>query len=490
MVPSPGPSVPLVIDDVAVLPALYVSEASQWLTTSTGRVAPDGYSWMQAVHWVAGSGLYEPRRYRSHGPRSFGATTVFVAQLLAELSPCRPGTEYLMRRTGLTKRAVQNHLQMLRETGLLAWELRGTRVSGAPAQASVYVRMIPLEFDKALGIRTSGEGTRRRMTGMAEASRELMARLARKAARKVRRPRSKTPSRTPPKGSRTASSAASVTAVSRGSRCTPMGGGAAGSPTAGTTSLPSESKLSSGEAESPIPKKPKAKAGGRQKLNAVGRRFQLARELTHELDWLRGCSVPRIAWVARNVADAGWTVTDVKGWLHLRGEAARVRRGSGLLAVLLAGAENVLDTRQKRADAVDQWRGAQEASRRHSIQQVRARTERFEGDWEVPSSRSVQYQVEEAFALVREAANGGRHPDQAPGTEDPCAAQGLTDQQIEEMRDRAQSELMQGQTDLIILAVDSMGHEAAERVYGADLLRRARQLTSAAHSSLMTITHR
>ncbi|CAM5302574.1 hypothetical protein SFUMM280S_10694 [Streptomyces fumanus] len=53
------------------------------------------------------------------------------------------------------------------------------------------------------------------------------------------------------------------------------------------------------------------------------------RELTQEPDWLRGA---RIAWVARNGADAGWTVTDVKGWLHLRGEAARVRRGSGLLA--------------------------------------------------------------------------------------------------------------------------------------------------------------
>lgn len=488
MIPAPRP--PADGDAVDVLPSLYVPEASQWLSTSTGRIAPDGYSWMQGVHWVAGSGLYEPRRYRSHGPRSFGPTTVWIAQLLAELSPCRPGIEYLTRRTGLTKRAVEYHLQMLRQTGLLAWEMRGTRVSGEQAQASVYVLVLPPEFDAALGIRTSGEGTGRRMTGIAEAGRELMARLAKKAARKVRRPRSKTSSRTPAKGARKGVGGASVTAVSGGSPCTPMGGGADGSSTAGTTSFPPESKLASGEAESPIRKKSNAKAGGRRKLNKIGRRYQLARELTQEVDWLRGCAVPRIAWVARNVADAGWTVTDVKGWLHLRGEAAQVRRGSGLLAVLLSNAVTVLDTPQKRADAVAQWRGAQEAARRHGIQQVRARTERFEGDWEAPSSRAVARQVEEAFAQVREAANGGRQQDQAPGAEGPDEAQGLTEQQIAEMQEQARGELRRGETDLIDLAVDAMGPEAAERLYGEDLMRRARQLASAARSSLMTITHR
>ncbi|MFH9125593.1 hypothetical protein [Streptomyces globisporus] len=53
------------------------------------------------------------------------------------------------------------------------------------------------------------------------------------------------------------------------------------------------------------------------------------------------------------MADVGWTVTDVGGWLHLRGEVTRVRRGSGLLAVLLNNAENVLDTPAKRTEAVD-----------------------------------------------------------------------------------------------------------------------------------------
>ncbi|MFH8470355.1 transcriptional regulator [Streptomyces sp. NPDC017991] len=484
------------VDDiaVAVLPALYVPEANQWLSTSTGRIAPDGYSWMQGVHWVAGSGLYEPRRCRSHGPRSFGPTTVFIAQLLSELSPCRPGIEYLMRRTGLTKRAVQNHVQILRETGLLAYIVKGTRQRGGPSLASEFALMLPPEFDAALGIRTAGEGTGRRVTGIAESGRKLMAKLAAKAARRVRRPRSKTSAKTSVGAARKGTSGASVTAVSAGSRCTPMGGGTDGSSTAGTTSLPPESKLASGGSQSPVPKKSKAKAGGRRKLNAVGRRFQLARELTQELDWLRGCSVPRIAWVARSVADAGWTVTDVKAWLHLRGEATHVRRGSGLLAVLLSNAVTVLDTPAKRADATERWRGAQEAARRDRIRQVRARTERHEGDWEVPSSRAVQLEVEAAFAQVqvREVAIGGRSQDQDQvlSVDDRCEEPGLADPQIDQMRDQARGELRRGVTDLIDVAVDSMGPETAERLYGKDLMRRARQLASAARSSLMTITRR
>ncbi|MEY9997460.1 DNA-binding transcriptional ArsR family regulator [Streptomyces sp. V4I8] len=485
MIPAPRSSGD---DAVDVLPALYVSEARQWLLTSTGRIAPDGYSWMQGVHWVAGSGLYEPRRYRSHGPRSFGQTTVFIAQLLSELSPCRPGIEYLMRRTGLTKRAVQSHLQILRETGLLAYIVKGTRQRGGPPQASEFALMLPPEFDAALGIRTAGEGTGRRVTGIAKFGRKLMAKLAAKAARKVRRPRAARSSRTAPKAARKGATEASVTAVSAESRCTPMGGSSSSVSSAGTTSFPPESKLASGGSESLIPEK--SKASSRRKLNTVGRRFQLARELTHEMDWLRGCAVSRIAWVARTVADAGWTVTEVKAWLHFRGEAAHVRRGSGLLAVLLANAVTVLDTPAKRAEAVARWRGAQEAARRDRIQQVRAQRERFEGDWEAPSSHVVTRQVAQAFAQVREVANGGRRQDQAPSVGDQCGDPGLNDPQVEQMREQALGELMRGVTDLIDLAVDSMGPEAAERLYGAPLMRRARQLASAAHSSLMTITHR
>ncbi|QKW66159.1 transcriptional regulator (plasmid) [Streptomyces sp. NA03103] len=490
MLPAPRPSVDDA-DAVAVLPVLFVPEASQWLSMSAGRIAGDGYSWMQAVHWVAESGLYKPRRHRSHGPRSFGPTTVRVAQELAQLFPCRPGIDYLVRRTGLSERSVEYHLGMLREAGLLAWIVKGTRVSGGPAQASEFARMIPTEFDTALGIRTvqrdeNAPPYTRAASGIAEASQELMAKLAKKAARKVRKPRSKTSSKVPAMASVRGAEQGVVTAVSDEVRCTPMQVGTSASSAAGDTSFPPESKLASGVSKSATPKKSKAKAGGRRKLNVVGRRFQLARELTQELDWLRGCSVPRIAWVARNVADAGWTVADVRGWLHLRGEAARVRRGSGLLAVLLAGAETVLDTPAKRADAIEQWRGAQEAARRHRIQQVRARTERYEGGWDAPTSHAVRSEVEAAFTKVRDAATGGRHQDHGDVADNQALEAELSEQELAQLRADAWGQFMAGETDLVMTAVNAMGRPAAERIYGAELVHRAQQIASGLRSSLMT----
>ncbi|MFD3484950.1 transcriptional regulator [Streptomyces sp. NPDC058665] len=488
MVPAPRPPV----DDgaVGVLPQLFVPEACQWLSTTAGRVATDGYSWMQAVHWVAGSGLYQPRRHRSTGIRAFNATTLHIAQLLAELSPCFPGVIYLQRRTGLCERTVEYHLAALRETGLLVYISKGTRARGKSATASEFARMIPPEFDQALGIRTklrddAAPAYTRVMTGVADAGRELMAKLGKKASRKKRRPR-KASSKAPVKGVRKAASGASGTAVSGGSRCTPMQVGTSSSTTAGATTSPPENKLASGEATSPTPKKPNTPTGGPRKLNTIGRRYQLGRELTQELDWLRGCSVPRIAWVARDVADAGWTVADVRGWLHMRGEAGRVRRGSGLLAVLLAGAEKILDTPEKRASAIEQWRGAQEASRRHRIHQVRARNERFEGDWTAPASHTVRRQVEAAFDQVRETATGGRHQHQDHVADDPAAELELSEQALADLRATAAGELMGGETTLIT----SLEPDMAVRIFGADLVRRAKRLASGARSTNMTYGRR
>ncbi|MGW2082549.1 helix-turn-helix domain-containing protein [Streptomyces sp. NPDC001939] len=446
----------------------------QWLTTTAGRIAQDGYSWMQAVHWVAAAGLYTPRR--AHGPR-FNPTTVSIAQLLAELSPCRPGIDYLMRRTRLSERSVQYHLQMLRESGLLAYIERGTRVRGDHAHASEFALTIPNEFDNALGIKTVGEGPARRMTGMSMAptSRTLMKRLAKKAARKLRRRRttksakSHRPGRKPTAGERL---------------CTPMRVGSSTLLSAASTSFPPESKLASGEHKSPSPKRSKHKAGG-QKLNRIGRRYQLARQLTQELDWLRNCSVPRIAWVARQVADAGWTVTDVQAWLHLRGEAARVRRGSGLLATLLTNAENVLDTPAKRAEAVEQWRCAQEAARRHSIRQVRARQERFEGDWDAPTSRAVQRLVNEAFTTAFSPKSMAATPVEEALPE-AYGLEGLEPAEVAQVRAEARERLLVGDTSLVTVAVEVVGRNSAEQLYGAELVARALQLASGARSTLMT----
>ncbi|MFI8916513.1 transcriptional regulator [Streptomyces sp. NPDC053513] len=493
LVPAPRRSVDG--DAVSVLPTLYVPEASQWLSTSAGRIAGDGYSWMQAVHWVAGAGLYKPRRHRSHGPRSFGPTTVRVAQELAQLFPCRPGIEYLVRCTGLSERSVQNHLQILRETGLLAYIVKGTRVSGGPAQASEFARMIPVEFDAALGIRTAGEGTGRRVVGIAEAGRELIAALAARAAKKVRRPRPKAAkpvSKGSPTGVPEGAGEAAETAVSARSRCTPMGGGADGSSTAGTTSLPPENKLASGQNESSSRKKSKAKAGGRKsgrrKLNIIGRRYQLGRELTQQVEWLRGCAVPRISWVARHLADAGWTVTEVLAWLYLRSSAEKVYRGSGLLAVLLANAQNVLDTPAKRADAVAQWRGAQEARRCHDIERVRADRERYEGDWQAPRNRGVHNEVNVAVVQLKSALRPAVQ-DLPDDSSFGAAAFEVGDQELEDIRAVAQAGLENGDTSLINDTIHACGFEEALRVYGLDLMRRARQLDGFRRSSLTTLAY-
>ncbi|SHN34724.1 hypothetical protein SAMN05216499_14151, partial [Actinacidiphila paucisporea] len=220
-VPSPRrPGLPVdgavdVLPEPAVLPELFVPDASHWLSTSASRLAMDSYSWMQAVHWVAGSGLYKPRRHHESGPRSFGATTVRVAQELAKFLQCRPGIELLMARTGLCKRSVENHLRMLRETGLLVWVFQGTREKGGDRKASEFVLVVPPEFDAALGIRTvqrheAAPDYTRAVAGIGEAGRETMAKLAKKAARKVRKPKKKPSSRRSAKASPAAAAAAAA----------------------------------------------------------------------------------------------------------------------------------------------------------------------------------------------------------------------------------------------------------------------------------------
>ncbi|MBB1242722.1 transcriptional regulator [Streptomyces durbertensis] len=473
LLPSPRPSVD---DDVSVLPELFVPEASQWLSTSAGRIASDGYSWMQAVHWVAGSGLYRPRRHRSHGPRSFGPTTVRIAQELAQLSPCRPGIGYLVRRTGLAERSVQNHLQILRETGLLAYIVKGTRVRGESAQASEFARMIPPEFDVALGIRTvqrdeDAPAYTRAVSGIAEAGRELMAALAKKAARKVRKRRAKSSSKAPAKGARRGADQGGVTAVSDEARCTPMGGSTRSASSAGTTSLPSESKLASGQSKSHSPKKVKR---GRRKLNSVGRRFQLASELIRRVPWMGRAAVPRIAWILKDVADAGWTADQVIALLDCGDAPGIVHRPSGFLAGRLKGAVALWPTEEGRERAVQAYRESRRAEK--------ARHQEWEGAWQAPRSMAVRRMVAEAFAPQTQLSGQGESLPELGGVED------LSPQDVADMRATGWGEFMAGDTTLVMTTYDALGPAAAEYVFGADLVQRARKLASS--SSLMTVGRR
>lgn len=331
---------------------LNVAAAHQWVTTTTGRITNDPHSWLTACHWTGDESGFKPAR--THGP-AWGPTTMLIAKEISALTECRPGVDYLARKLGLSERTVQYHLGLLREAGLLVYRAKGTRISRGINQASVFERVIPAAFDRALGIRTiqrddTASAYTRVPVGIAEESRTLIGKLAKKAARKIRKPRRR--SITSPKG-------ASKDTVSGGSLCTPMQGGTSASSTTGTSISPSESKLASGKKPSPTPKQQKR---GPRKLNRVGRRYQLAGELITLLPWMNRASVRRIAWVIRHVADAGWSVDEVRAVIDQMQISDTVHRPSGYLARRLTGAHDLWNTPARRKHLVDDWRDTKRAT--------------------------------------------------------------------------------------------------------------------------------
>ncbi|MFF7190579.1 winged helix-turn-helix domain-containing protein [Streptomyces sp. NPDC008222] len=356
-----------------------MTAASQWLPATTGRIATCAHSWMTAVHWagtLAAKGLYTPTQ--KHGPK-WGPTTVAVAQEISALKECRPSVDYLARKLKTSARTIKYHLAMLRETGLLVYRSKGTRLSGVGGRASEFERVIPVAFDEALGIRTVGEGATRRPVGAAEESRSLLGKLAKKAARKARR----RPRRT---------------TVSGRGRCTPMQGGTSSRSSAAGTYSPSESKLASGRKSSPTPKQSKR---GPRTLNRVGRRYQLARELIQLVPWLHGASTPRIAWIIRHVADAGWSAIEVQAAAERIVSEKEPRRPSGLLAYRLASCHLLYTTKDRRKVLVDEWRDSRVAEKaRHSGNDELTGTDRR------PAAVSVQRIMREAFRRVNEIAAG------------------------------------------------------------------------------------
>ncbi len=447
------------------LATLFVPDVRQWRATTECRIAQDPYSWLQAVHWVAGAGVYVPRR--THGPRSFGATTVRIAELLAELTPCRPGVRYLMRRTGLSERAVEYHLGMLREAGLLVYAVRGTRVRGQGRQASEFLRTVPPEFDAALGIRTVGAGPERRPVGIEEAGRGLIGKLAKKAARKTGR---KTRSRTTAKAPRGTCPQTSPEPGSATTRCTPMQGGCSGSVPDATTWVPSEAKLARGKTTSTPPEKAQKQ---RRTLNRVGRRYQLARELTQQVPWLGRADIPRVAWVARHVADAGWTAGEVIAWLDLQVAPDLRYSPVGLLASRLQAAPGTWARPEARARAVEAMRDSRRAERE--------RHEELDMLWQPPTSQATARAFQEAVRGLDSAGIGhdegevltmGSTIDIAP-------------EELQQLRAAGWQEYQAGRTALVVDAVESLGRAEADALYGVDLVTRV--LLLAGRSSSMKL---
>ncbi len=417
-------------------PGLPIPAAEQWVSTTSSRIAPDPYTWMQAVHWTHDAGTRTP--VRSHGPR-FGPTTVLLAQQLARLNPCRPGVDFLARVLKMSVRTVKYHLAILRETGLLTYRVKGTRVRQERARASEFARTIPVVFDQELGVRTAPSDTFiRAVVGISEQGRTRLARLGKKAARTVRR---KAPT-------------AKKRSLSGSSDCTPMEGGSCTVSPAALTSSPSESESRSGKSSS----SPVRRGRTRKALNAVGRRYQLGLELVRQVPWLAGTPVARVAWSVRHLADAGWTAHEVIAVLALRAPSDRIHHPCGFLTARLAGTELLFDTPAKRANLVAWWRDSRHATRERHAE--------WGGSWSAPRSNAVARMVRDAFAVSKLRQQFVELP-QEP-----------TDAEHAEVRTLAWRQYLAGQPELVTSAIALAGRDKATQIYGADLVQRVVRLTA------------
>ncbi|WAL74570.1 helix-turn-helix domain-containing protein [Kitasatospora sp. YST-16] len=417
-------------------PGLPVPDSEQWISTTGSRIAPDPYTWMQAVHWAHDLGTRIP--VRSHGPR-FGTTTVLLAQQLAQLTPCRPGIDFLARILKVSARTVKYHMAILREAGLLAYRVKGTRVRQGRPLASEFARTIPSSFDQALGLRTVPSDTFiRAVVGVSEYGRAQLARLGKKAARTVRRK-----ARSTKKPSFSASS-----------DCTPMEGGSCTVSPAALTSSPSEDEPRSGKSSS----SPTRRGRTRKALNAVGRRYQLGLELVRQVPWLAGTPVARVAWAARHLADAGWTAHEVIAVLALRAPSDRIHRPSGFLTARLIGVEKLFDTPAKRANLVAWWRHSPQASRERHVE--------WSSSWSAPRSNAVRRLVGEAFTASKPKPHLAELPAEP------------TDAEQAEIRTLAWRQYLAGQPELVISAITLAGRDSAEQIYGTDLVQRVVRLAS------------
>ncbi|MEW1760513.1 helix-turn-helix domain-containing protein [Streptomyces cyaneofuscatus] len=440
----PTPLAPAAENDVA---GHRVPSAGQWMSTTGGRIAPSGEAWLEAVFWFYKYGPYASSG--SHGPKKFGTTTWRMAKAIAHLTECRPSVGNLVQWLKLSERTVKYHLAMLRESGLLTYRSKGTRVSGTGGRASEFERTIPQVFDDAAGIRTGPSDTLiRSVRGFSQDTIPLLKELHAAARPPRRKKRTKGTNRRSVKG------------TSGTPPCTPIVVGTSSSSTAGDLHSPSENKLASGQHKSPAPKKPT-----RRKLNTTGRRYQLAAELIQQVGWLHRAAVPRIAWIVRHVADAGWSAAEVIALVGLQAPARRVHRPSGFLASRLKGAHLLYDTPAKRAAIVDHWRDSRPAEHdRHA--------DWWQDDLRRPASRAVARELEAAFAQLQQAA--APEPEErelAVGDDGLVALEQLTRDEVIEMRAAALKD-----PDLVRVTLTTCGETYARRLYTSALVDRVQRI--------------
>ncbi|MFD8078207.1 hypothetical protein ACFV3E_36770 [Streptomyces sp. NPDC059718] len=190
------------------------------------------------------------------------------------------------------------------------------------------------------------------------------------------------------------------------------------------------------------------------------RRFQLAGELVRRVPWMGRASVPRIAWIVREVSDAGWTADEVIAWLASGDAPGRVHRPSGFLARRLHGATAVWPHAASREAAVERVRDSRRAEH--------ARHDDWGGEVSYPCAQAVATGFRRAVDKARvRAAAVGRAAE--PLEEVPALAaddtgridlDGLTRQEVLDLRTLAAKNPV-----LIEAAIDALGEDDARRLY-------------------------
>ncbi|MEU6349966.1 hypothetical protein ABZ896_11630 [Streptomyces sp. NPDC047072] len=161
--------------------------AEQDIDTTASRRTRRG-DFLRAATWAITERLH---------PKAQDTTLRVAKDLAARLNAdghvayCR---DAMWRRLGLSRRTLERHIAVLRELGLLAWVVHGSRTNTRPAgsgdwagTATIYAAVVPRAWDHALGHRVSGHGYHARHIGFTDRGRELAIADARRRARPANR---------------------------------------------------------------------------------------------------------------------------------------------------------------------------------------------------------------------------------------------------------------------------------------------------------------
>ncbi len=161
--------------------------AAQHVTTTASRRTRRS-DFLRAATWSISRGLH---------PRA-NATTLRVAHDLANRLNSDGHVAYsrdsMWKRLAISRRTLERHVAVLRELGLLAWAVHGTRTNTRPAgsgewagTATIYAAVVPRAWDDAVGHRVCGHGYHARHIGFTDRGRALAIADARRREQSAKR---------------------------------------------------------------------------------------------------------------------------------------------------------------------------------------------------------------------------------------------------------------------------------------------------------------